>query len=168
MQNNVVITYTTFSTKFGGCLVASTQHGICNILFFDRISDGLKDLRSRWPQVTLIKNELPLHQAVKKYFIDFKKTSKIKLDIHGTEFQKKVWQVLLAVPNGTTTSYGALARQVGDAKAARAVGAAVGANPIGYIIPCHRVLTSMGAIGGFRWGVERKRAMLSYEGVVSE
>lgn len=158
------IAYSTFKTKFGLCLVASTSQGICNILFADSKKELLADLSSRWANVEFIENKIPAHTAVEKYFKDFKQMPKLKLHMHGTDFQIKVWEALLTIQSGKVSTYGDIAEKMGNRKMSRAVGAAIGDNPIGYIVPCHRVLKSTGEISGYRWGVERKRAMLSFEG----
>ena len=160
---NLVIRYSTFETKFGSCLVASTERGICNIFFFDEKEKAVEDLRSRWPKANILHKAEQFHAEVKNYFLGLDPKSKIKLHLRGTNFQIKVWEALLSIPEGKITSYGSIAQHVGTPKCSRAVGAAIGDNPVGYIIPCHRVLKSTGEISGYRWGVERKRAMLLYE-----
>lgn len=156
------IIYSTFKTRFGLCLVASTSQGICNILFADSKKELLADLSSRWSE-EMIEESHASHKAVEKYFKDFKQAPKIKLHMHGTDFQIKVWEALLTIKTGEISTYGDIAEKIGNRKMSRAVGAAIGDNPIGYIVPCHRVLKSTGEISGYRWGVERKRAMLKYE-----
>ncbi len=164
----LTVYYSTFDTKFGECLVASTERGICNILFFDELGVGLKDLQSRWPRANVVNESQASHGVVKDYFLGVKPTSKIKLHLRGTNFQIKVWEALLSIPEGNITSYGQIARGLGDVGFSQAVGAAVGDNPVSYIIPCHRVLKATGEISGYRWGVERKRAMLLYESLKKE
>lgn len=164
----LTVYYSTFDTKFGECLVASTERGICNILFFDELGVGLKDLQSRWPRANVVNESQASHGVVKDYFLGVKPTSKIKLHLRGTNFQIKVWEALLSIPEGNITSYGQIARGLGDVGFSQAVGAAVGDNPVSYIIPCHRVLKATGGISGYRWGVERKRAMLLYESLKKE
>lgn len=159
----LLIKYSFFDTRFGICLVASTERGICNVLFCDSEKAGSSDLYRRWPKATLIKKQQPEHALIEKYFKGISPHSKIKLHLCGTNFQIKVWEALLSIPEGNVASYGDVAAQIGNKKMSRAVGTAIGSNPIGYIIPCHRVLKSTGEIGGYRWGVERKRAMLGWE-----
>lgn len=166
-----VISYSAFKTRFGTCLVASTDAGVCNILFADNAGQAIAELESRWLKAKLVKKPQPTHRKVEKYLEGvFSNESPraafpkdIPLDLKGTDFQKRVWKQLMRIPASRTSTYGEIARQLGDAKLARAVGGAVGKNPIGCIIPCHRVLASSGKIGGFRWGVERKKAMLEFE-----
>jgi AraC family transcriptional regulator of adaptative response/methylated-DNA-[protein]-cysteine methyltransferase len=91
----------------------------------------------------------------------------LALHVKGTNFQLKVWNALLKIPDGSVTTYGALASSIGDPKASRAVGSAVGANPISYLIPCHRVIRATGELGGYAWGVDRKRVMLALETTIA-
>ncbi len=160
---NLIIFYSIFDTRFGNCLAASTNKGVCNILFFDLAKDAVADLKSRWPNAKLIKQHQPSHNSIKKYFLNIRAKSKIKIHARGTNFQIKVWEALVSIPPGKTTTYASIAKQIGKPKAVRAVGTAVGKNPVSYIIPCHRVLKSTGEIGQYHWGVERKRMMLAYE-----
>ncbi len=165
---NLTIYYSTFGTRFGQCLVASTEKGVCNILFFDQLADGIADLRSRWPKAGLLNRRQQAHTVIQNYFAGLQPTTKIKVYLHGTNFQIKVWEALLSIPEGAVTSYGEIAKHLGDRGLAQAVGGAVGENPIGYLIPCHRVLKSTGEISGYHWGIDRKRAMLLYEAAKKE
>ena len=160
---NLTIEYSIFKSRFGTVLVASTDRGVCNILFCNNTKDGLADLKRRWPNAHILQKIKPTHRVIQKYFTNLKSTSKIKFHVHGTNFQIKVWEALLSIPLGTNTTYGSIANNIGKPKAVRAVGSAIGDNPVCYIIPCHRVLRSNGDIGGYYWGVDRKRTMLAYE-----
>ncbi|MBI2037636.1 MAG: methylated-DNA--[protein]-cysteine S-methyltransferase [Candidatus Magasanikbacteria bacterium] len=160
---NLIIFYSIFDTRFGKCLTAATNKGVCNILFFDQTKDALADLKSRWPNAKLVKQHQPSHDIINKYFLNIRSKSKIKFHVRGTNFQIKVWEALLSIPPGKTTTYANIARQIGKPKAVRAVGTAVGNNPASYIIPCHRVLKSTGEIGQYHWGVEKKQMMLACE-----
>lgn len=166
---DLLLQYSIFQTPFGMCLVASTARGICNILFADSAKEALNDLQTRWPKARLLQKDVAAHSTVRTYFSGISRRSKvkpkIKLHLHGSNFQIKVWEALLSIPAGAVSSYGEIAERIGDRNLSRAVGAAVGDNPIGFIIPCHRVLKSTGAISGYRWGIERKRAMLGYEAI---
>lgn len=168
------IMYSVFETKFGMCLVASTNRGVCNILFFDKKVDGIKDLRSRWKnahlkEVKIDAKDAPIfHKQIENYFKGLTQKSKIKFHLKGTNFQIKVWEALLTIPEGQTATYGDIAQILGDKKLSRAAGTAIGDNPIGYIIPCHRVLKSTGEISGYHWGVKRKQTMLCYEAIRKE
>jgi AraC family transcriptional regulator of adaptative response/methylated-DNA-[protein]-cysteine methyltransferase len=160
-----MIAYSIFNTQFGICLVASTEKGICNILFADTKPELVLDLKSRWKTHELIEKTDPRHIKIKNYFKNPSKNLNLLFDMKGTLFQKKVWKELQKIPAGKISSYGKIAEKLGDKKLSRVVGTAIGNNPIGYIIPCHRVLTSTGGIGGFRWGIERKKKMLLSEAV---
>ena len=160
---DLTIDYSFFESRFGTVLVASTTRGICNILFCETKTNGLADLRSRWPKARLVAKLQNAHTAIKNYFTNLKPTTKIKFHIKGTNFQIKVWEALLSIPLGTGSTYGKIAAHIGKSKAVRAVGNAVGDNPVCFIIPCHRVLRANGNIGGYYWGVDRKKAMLAYE-----
>ena len=94
---------------------------------------------------------------------DWSNLKKVKLHLKGTPFQIKVWNALLHIPSGSLKSYLDIAGEIGDAKASRAVGTAIGSNPIAYLIPCHRVITSSGNLGGYHWGIDRKSAIIGYE-----
>lgn len=157
------VDYSIFKTPFGLCLVASTKQGICNILFADLKKELLADLKSRWPEAILTEKNEAAHAKVEEYFKGGPSKSKIKVHLHGTDLELKVWEALLAIPSGKTSTYGAIAKKIGKEKSSRIVGRAIGNNPIGYLIPCHRVLKSNGDIGGYRWGIERKKKMLAFE-----
>ena len=168
---DISVFYSIFKTRFGLCLTASTGDGVCAILFAGTAADALADLRSRWPLSKIVKKRMSLYGTVEAYFKNLsgasaKKTkSEIAMPLHlkGTEFQIKVWKALLSIPHAGTSNYGAIAKKLGNANLSRAVGGAIGSNPIGYIIPCHRVLKSSGNISGYHWGIERKKAMLGFE-----
>jgi AraC family transcriptional regulator, regulatory protein of adaptative response / methylated-DNA-[protein]-cysteine methyltransferase len=164
---NLTIHYSVHDSPFGLYVVASTKKGVCNILFIDTASQAKSVLKERWPKASLVEKIDSVHEPVVEFFDRQNPQGKIKLHLHGTNYQLKVWQALLTIPEGKITSYGSLAKQVGGENAgslaARAIGAAIGDNPVGYIIPCHRVLKSTGQISGYRWGITRKQAMLGYE-----
>jgi AraC family transcriptional regulator, regulatory protein of adaptative response / methylated-DNA-[protein]-cysteine methyltransferase len=164
---NLTIHYSVQESQFGLYLVASTQIGVCNVLFIDNISQAKPELQARWPKAKLAEQTADIHQPIIDFFGHQNPKTKIKIHLHGTNYQLKVWQALLTIPEGQITSYGSLAKQVGGedagSLAARAIGTAIGDNPVGYLIPCHRVLKSTGQISGYRWGVVRKQAILGYE-----
>jgi len=151
-------------TPFGVCLVGVTGRGICHLSFVG--SGGrrgaLADLHRRWPRAVLREDRVLAARTAERAFAG---TGRGKLSLHlaGTNFQLKVWEALLRIPPGAATSYGEVARRIGRSGAARAVAGAVAANPVAWIIPCHRVLRSLGGMGGYRWGLERKQAMLGWE-----
>jgi AraC family transcriptional regulator of adaptative response/methylated-DNA-[protein]-cysteine methyltransferase len=123
----------------------------------------LSELTCEWPAATLVRDDAAVAPVAAAIFGDTRADAPMRLHLRGTNFQLKVWEALLRVPEGALISYGDLARRLDMPTAARAVASAVGANPIGYLIPCHRVLRSSGALGGYRWGLERKMVMLEVE-----
>ncbi len=165
---NLVISYSTFPTRFGLCLAASTERGVTNVLFADSEKEAVADLTARWPNAKLRPEKNQFHRDIEAYFEGLTPASKIKLCLHGTNFQLKVWEALLSVPEGHATTYGDIAEKLGGKNFSRLVGTAVGNNPVGYLIPCHRVLKSSGEIGGYHWGLIRKRAMLGFEALRRE
>jgi AraC family transcriptional regulator of adaptative response/methylated-DNA-[protein]-cysteine methyltransferase len=160
---NLHIYYSHAETVFGNILIASTEKGICHISFVQEASD-LSDLTNRFP-AAMLEQKTDLHQqeALKMFRDDWSDLDKIKLHLKGTPFQIKVWNALLQIPMGSLKSYLEIANEIGDAKASRAVGTAIGNNPIAYLIPCHRVITSSGNLGGYHWGIDRKSAIIGWE-----
>lgn len=154
-------------TVFGECLLAITTRGICHLAFVHPVSrrDALDRLASDWPEANLIADQAATRGPAAKAFPAPGGARPRGLAIHvkGTNFQLKVWNALLQVPDGGLTTYGDLAEAIGAPGAARAVGTAVGSNPISYLIPCHRVIRATGELGGYAWGPDRKRVMLSLE-----
>ncbi len=153
-------------TPFGECMLALTERGLCGMSFVSRGDrDGtLMDLRRRWNSAELIQDpqqtELILDQV---FFGGSQKGEPLTIYLQGTNFQIKVWEALLRIQPGSLTTYERIAAQIGRPTAARAVGLAVGSNPISYLIPCHRVIRKMGVFGGYRWGAARKKAILGWE-----
>ena len=162
----VLIRHAWTDTDFGLCHVAATARGLCSVSFQDEMNTGpLQRLRADWPLASLLEDDsasVPLNRALSALAAG-SNPEKLRVLVRGTNFQIQVWRALLRVPLGTTLSYGDLARELGRESAARAVGTAVGANRVGYLIPCHRVLRAGGGLGGYRWGETRKRAMLAWE-----
>ena len=160
---NLHIYYSHAETVFGNILIASTDKGICHISFVQETSD-LTALINRFPAAQLEqKTDLHQQEALKMFREDWSDLDKIKLHLKGTPFQIKVWNALLQIPMGSLKSYLEIANEIGDPKASRAVGTAIGNNPIAYIIPCHRVITSSGNLGGYHWGIDRKSAIIGWE-----
>jgi len=149
---------------FGLAIVLATDKGVCGLGFGDENekADMLADMRGRWPKAAYRRNDARATQLLAKIF-DAGRREILPLHLMGTPFQVKVWQALLAIPSGHFSTYGVIASCLDNPSACRAVGAAVGKNPISWVIPCHRVLGSTGAITGYHWGVVRKRAMLAVE-----
>lgn len=144
--DGIVIRYRFIQTPFGAALVASTDTGVCYMGF----DDSLKEIETRFAGATL--------QRESDKTPDFE-----TLHLHGTDFQLQVWSELIKIPKGKTTTYQELAKSVGRPKAYRAVGTAVGRNPVSLIVPCHRVVASNGGLGGYYWGVELKKKILESE-----
>lgn len=161
----VAIDYGFCACPFGIALVMATAKGVCGIAFGDEGEEKamLADMTARWPKAAYTKAPERTRTYAERIFNPAKSRAELRLHLLGTPWQIKVWEALLRIPDGKTSTYRAVAQHAGNAKAARAVGMAVGRNPISWIIPCHRVLGSNGAITGYHWGLERKRAMLAVE-----
>lgn len=152
--------------SLGAILVAATERGICAILIGDQPEPLLDDLQARFPQAELVGAEPAFEQTVAQVIalVEAPRLGlELPLDVRGTAFQQRVWQVLRAIPAGQTVSYAELAERLGLAGGARAVAGACAANPVAVAIPCHRVVRTGGALSGYRWGIERKRALLDRE-----
>ena len=163
------ISYCFAETLFGSVLVASTTQGICAMSFEYDQGLAVQTLQQKFPQAVLIERIDPLQQSALAIFNhDWDQLSQIKLHLKGSDFQLKVWQSLLKIPMGQLTSYGEIAQQLGQPKASRAVGTAIGRNPIAFLIPCHRVIQASGHLGGYRWGETRKKAMIAWEGAQTD
>lgn len=158
----IEIGYGVEKTPFGECLIGMTPRGICHLSFEDS-RDALEALRARWSEARVIKDRAGAHEVVDRIFGGSRK-KKLPLLLAGSPFQIQVWRALLRIPSGAVASYGSVARAIGVERASRAVGTAVGRNEIAYLIPCHRVIRETGVIGDYRWGTERKKAMLAWEG----
>ena len=165
--SGAVIRFAIGACSLGAILVASTDKGICAILMGDDPDLLARDLQDRFPQAELLGAE-PEYEQVVARVIGLVETPEIgldlPLDVRGTAFQRRVWQALRAIPAGRTVSYAELAEMVGLPKGARAVAGACAANALAVAIPCHRVVRNDGALSGYRWGVERKAALLDREG----
>lgn len=157
------ISYAFCDTPFGMSLIGLTDRGICHLSFVDSREEGLRDLKERWPHSLLHADAARVQQTADAVFKPMSRRAPLALCIKGTNFQLRVWEALLKIPEGRLSTYGALARELGSPGASRAIGTAVGDNPIAYLIPCHRVIRATGAFGQYRWGEERKRAMIAYE-----
>ncbi len=161
---NLVISYGFHDTPFGKIIIASTSKGICHIGFADDEKSSMKILRDKYANAILSQQGSPFHRNVLKIFKDdWDNIPKIKLHLKATPFQLKVWEALLKIPFGQLSTYSQIARAIGHPTASRAVGTAIGSNPVAYLIPCHRVIKSTGMIGGYHWGNERKAALLGWE-----
>lgn len=159
------INYSFAESPFGNLLVASTKKGICYMAFDDGEANTLHNLKQKFPNATLHqKLDLMQQNALFIFQNDWSKLPEIKLHLKGTDFQLKVWETLLKIPTGRLSSYHNIAEQIGSPKASRAVGTAIGSNPVAFLIPCHRVIQSSGKIGGYMWGNTRKTAIIGWEG----
>jgi AraC family transcriptional regulator of adaptative response/methylated-DNA-[protein]-cysteine methyltransferase len=159
------IAWAVHPTPFGDALFAVTPRGLCGLSFVDGNDSALDHLRGRWPEARLRQSAeitSPVAAEVARRMRGLA-AKPLRLVLKGTPFQVQVWAALLAIPEGQVTSYRHLAALAGAPTAARAVGGAVGANPIGYLIPCHRVIRDTGAIGDYRWGAPRKSILLAVE-----
>ena len=158
------INYSYAETQFGDILVASTKKGICHIAFVDNEEEALQVLINSFPNANYQQKTDNIQQEILMVFLnDWDKLNEIKLHIKGTDFQLKVWEALLTIPKGKLETYGEIAKKIAKPNASRAVGTAIGSNPIAYLIPCHRVIQSSGKTGGYRWNPIRKKAILGWE-----
>ena len=168
MGGGLTIRYGFQPTPFGTCLTAITERGICGLSFIHNTNETeeFEILRSNWQNAEFVHDDSAVKEVTEKIFSNDK--SDIKIFMKGTNFQIKVWTAVLNLPVGVFASYSDIARMISMPKASRAVGSALGRNSIGYLIPCHRVLRETGAVTGYRWGTERKKAMMAYESASSE
>jgi AraC family transcriptional regulator of adaptative response/methylated-DNA-[protein]-cysteine methyltransferase len=159
----VTIRHGVANTPFGTAFIAETPRGICRLAFIDSVTDRaeLASLRSAWPKATFARDDARATTLVD--LIWGHEPATLPLAVCGTNFQVQVWRALLELDAGETVTYSALARRLGQPKGARAVGNAVGANPVAWVIPCHRVLREGGKPGGYRWGVARKQMINRWE-----
>ena len=159
------IAYTTVECDLGYLLIAATEKGICSVKLGDRSTDLSDSLKTEFKRATLIEADFHCREWSMQILqsIRAKTDLNLPLDICGTVFQQQVWQALQKIPYGETRTYRDIAIAINKPKAMRAVGSACGANPVALIIPCHRVLRSDGGMGGYRWGIERKRKLLAIE-----
>lgn len=158
------INYSFAETPFGNIIVASTSKGVCHLAFADDEQMALGELKTTFPKAYFKQVVDSIQQNALFIFTqDWKNLSGIKLHLKGTAFQLKVWEALLKVPMGSLTTYSGLASSVGNSNASRAVGTAVGDNPVAFLIPCHRVIKSTGTIGQYHWGNDRKTAIIGWE-----
>lgn len=164
----LTIRHSVADSPFGQVLVASTAKGVCHLAFEENATKALADLQHRFPQARYVADRDHHQRAALAIFHPAREPgpdqlSKIKLHLQGTPFQLKVWESLLLIPEGQLRTYGHLARELGQPKASRAVGTAIGSNPVAFLIPCHRVIQASGKPGGYRWGPIRKSALIGWE-----
>ncbi|HMK18421.1 MAG TPA: methylated-DNA--[protein]-cysteine S-methyltransferase [Chitinophagaceae bacterium] len=158
------INYSFAETPFGNIIVASTTKGICHLAFADDEKDALQQLQLQFPNAQFRQVVDTIQQNALFIFTqDWKDLSKIKLHLKGTPFQIKVWEALLKIPMGDVSTYSGIANTINNPNASRAVGTAIGDNPVAFLIPCHRVIRSTGDFGQYHWGSIRKTAMIGWE-----
>src|SRR5690242_11069613 len=163
------IAFTTGQSSVGTVLVARSARGICSIFIGSEVGELTVDLAAQFPESALVQNDGMLAGDLEKILRFIETPARgldLELDVHGTPFQRRVWDALCAIPSGRTVTYAALAHRIGEPGSVRAVANACAANAIALAIPCHRVVRSDGTTSGYRWGVERKRAMLEREALV--
>ena len=161
----VVVRYGLHTSPFGKCLVAVTERGICHLGFLQATEgDAIDALDADWKNARMVEDHRSTKPLIESIF-DASARGKLNLHLRGTNFQLKVWEALLAIPAGRVTTYEGLAERIGQPAASRAVGSAVGHNPIAVLIPCHRVIRKTGEFGNYRYGAPRKMALLAREHV---
>ncbi len=165
LSDSLAIIYGFHASLFGECLVALTEQGVCHFSFVDSTREqSLELLQDEWPEYELHEYPAETKKVVEALFgmspdVDVQ----VHVHVRGTDFQVQVWDALLAIPRGTTVSYQELAKNLGQPSATRAVASAVARNKIAFIIPCHRVISASGKPHKYRWGADRKKALLAWE-----
>lgn len=166
---NLTINYSFADSPFGNLLVASTKKGICHIAFCNDEHTAIQNLKKQFPLANFIyEMDLEQQNAMLIFSRDWSQLRQIILHVKGSDFQLKVWETLLKIPMGKLATYGSIAQKIQNPKASRAVGTAIGDNPVAFLIPCHRVIQSSGALGGYHWGTDRKSAIIGWEAALTE
>jgi len=166
---DLTISYGFAPTPFGTAFVAQTARGVCAFAFVDDNGDAeFAALATDWPNAKLVRDDDAARDIAHRTFARSENEQPLRVLVKGTNWQVRVWRALLDIPDGALTSYGSIARALGNPDASRAVGSAIGKNAVGVLIPCHRVITSNGSLGGYRWGPQRKRALLAWEAARKE
>ncbi|MDH6250636.1 AraC family transcriptional regulator of adaptative response/methylated-DNA-[protein]-cysteine methyltransferase [Chryseobacterium sp. H1D6B] len=161
---SLTIHYSFSESPFGSVITASTEKGICHMAFEENKETALGNLEYKFPNASFFEKQDEFQKnALSIFDKDWDKLNTIKLHLKGTDFQLKVWESLLSIPMGKLSTYGNLAEKIGNSKASRAVGTAIGSNPVAFLIPCHRVIQTSGNIGGYMWGSERKQLIIGWE-----
>ena len=159
-----LIYYDFFESMFGNMIIGSSSKGVCHLMFYQDIHEALRGLQQQFPNAQIIARQDRYQDQVKNFLAGTKGLKEgLTLHLQGTPFQFQVWQALLNIPSGVLSTYGAIAKYLKNPLASRAVGTAVGANPIAVLIPCHRVLGASGSMGQYRWGTIRKIALIGWE-----
>jgi AraC family transcriptional regulator of adaptative response/methylated-DNA-[protein]-cysteine methyltransferase len=163
----LTVSYGFHPSPFGSALVMATPRGLCGLAFADQGEEqaALDDMRARWPKANLVEDTARTGPIAARIFDKtlWRQDRPLRVVLIGTDFEVRVWETLLRIPMGRATTYSNIAGRIGAPKAARAVGAAVGKNPISFVVPCHRVMGKSGDLTGYHWGITRKRAMLGWE-----
>ena len=161
------IQYGFHDCPFGRALILITSEGLAGLAFADngKEKSALADMTSRWPEATYVENQQATASYARRIFESerWKPDQPLKIVFIGSDFEIRVWETILRIPFGKASTYSDIACHIGKPKAARAVGSAVGKNPISFVVPCHRVLEKSGGLGGYHWGLTRKRAILGWE-----
>ena len=166
---NLHINYSFAESPFGNVIVASTPKGICHLAFYENEAAAISNLQTQFPAANYKQiMDSAQQNALFIFNHDWNKIQQIKLHLRGTDFQLKVWESLLKIPMGKLSTYGTIAKNLANPNASRAVGTAIGDNPVAFLIPCHRVIQGSGALGGYHWGVARKTAMIGWEAAKTE
>ncbi len=161
---SLCINYSFAESPFGNIIVASTEKGICYMAFANNEVEAISIMQYHFPNAHFRQMvDLVQQNALFIFRGDWSKLHQIKLHLKGTDFQLKVWEALLKIPMGQLTTYGTIANKIESPKASRAVGTAIGSNPVAFLIPCHRVIQSTGEVGGYMWGNTRKTAIIGWE-----
>jgi len=161
-----LVYYDFFESMFGNMIIGSSSKGVCHLMFYQDIHEALRGLQQQFPNAQIIARQDRYQDQVKNFLAGTKGLKEgLTLHLQGTPFQFQVWQALLNIPSGVLSTYGAIAKYLKNPLASRAVGTAVGANPIAVLIPCHRVLGASGSMGQYRWGTIRKMALIGWEAV---
>ncbi len=161
----LLINYSFAETPFGEILVAASSKGVCHMSFIKNKVEALNILQNKFSKAKYIQKNDVIQQQALSIFIedDWNNLNEIKLHLKGTDFQLKVWETLLKIPSGQLVTYGDVASKINNSKACRAVGTAIGENPVAFLIPCHRVIRSSGEFGNYHWGETRKAAIIGWE-----
>ncbi|MCW3086244.1 MAG: methylated-DNA--protein-cysteine methyltransferase [Bacteroidetes bacterium] len=160
----LVINYSYAESPFGNMIVASTPKGICYMAFTTDEEKAIAELMHHFPNARYRQmTDLIQQNALSVFTHDWSRINQIKLHLKGTDFQLKVWETLLKIPMGQLSTYGTVAGKMNNPNASRAVGTAIGSNPVAFLIPCHRVIQSTGMFGGYMWGTTRKTAIIGWE-----
>src|SRR3954469_10657356 len=165
--DGLTISYGFHPSAFGTALVMATERGLCGLAFADEGEEraALDDMRRRWPRANCVEDSARTAPLTARIFDKklWRADRPLRVVLIGTDFEVRVWETLLRIPMGRATTYSDIANHIGRPKAPRAVGAAVGKNPISFVVPCHRVIGKSGELTGYHWGLTRKRAMLGWE-----